>query len=413
MERILFVDENRDVLEGFKRVLFKMRRDWRMDFVTSGEEALERVERGEYTAVVSDTGMPGISGIQLMQIIRENHPGVARIIVSANADMKELMDALGTAHQFLVKPVEPEILKDTLMRVMNLMKELRDPGLKALLNKIHSLPTQPELHLELLQAVSSGSIKEIGSIIEKDPSITVKVLQLVNSPFLGVNRHITDIIHAVTLLGIDILKGLVLSLEIFSKFPLSGMARRELDNIFAHCTSVANYARVIASEIFADKDLANESYMGGMVHDVGKLVILSNFTEQYFAIKEEVEQTGQSSYDIERRVLGTDHARLGAYLLGLWGLPEMLVSTVAYHHTPAAYYYKTFSPVLAVHIANALKSNEETGMVVDTKSLPPDVDLTLIRELNLIEKILPAMRAVYYIKNGSGSATQNETVKPS
>lgn len=413
MERILFVDESADVLEGFKRVLSKMRKEWRMDFVTSGEDALERVERGEYTAVVSDTGMPGISGIQLMQIIRENHPGIARIIVSANSDMRELMDALGTAHQFLVKPVEPEMLKDTLLRVMNLMKELRDPGLKVLLNKINSLPTQPELHLELLQAVSSGSVREIGSIIEKDPSIAVKVLQLVNSPFLGVNRHITDITHAVTLLGIDILKGLVLSLEIFSRFPLAGAARRELDVIFAHCTAVANYARVIANEISTAKDIANEAYIGGILHDVGKLVILANFTDQYFAIKDEIEQTDQSSIEVERRVLGTDHARLGAYLLGLWGLPEMLVSTVAYHHTPAAYYYKSFSPVLAVHIANALRKNEETGMIVDTKSLPPEVDLALISELNLIEEILPALRSVYLVRNGAAATPRNQTVNPS
>jgi HD-like signal output (HDOD) protein len=402
MERILFVDGNKDVLEGFKRVLFKMRREWHMEFAASGEDALERVERGHFTAIVSDTGMPGISGIQLMQIIRENHPGIARIIVSANADMRELLDALGTAHQFLVKPVDPEILKDTLLRVMSLMNELRDPGLKSLLHKLHSLPTQPELHLELLQAIAAGSIREIGHIIEKDPAIAVKVLQLVNSPYLGVHQRITEIHHAVSLLGIDILKALVLSLEIFSKFPLSGASRRELDSIFAHCTDVANYSRVIAHEISGRRDVANDAYMGGMVHDVGKLIFLSNFNDRYLQVKEEAARTQRDIHDLERETFGVDHARLGAYLLGLWGLPEILVETVAYHHIPAAYYYKKFSPVLAVHIGNALKHQEETGLMVDTKSLPADVDLTLLRELNLIEKVLPAVRSVYTIKNRDG-----------
>ncbi len=242
-QRILFVDEDQSVLDGFKRVLYKMRSKWDMDFASTSEQALEKMENGSFNAVVASLHMTGISGIQLFEILQESHPETARVFVSDSGEMKTLIEALGTAHQFLVKPVDPVILKNTILRVMALREYLQDNHLKAVINKIKSLPTQPEIHLELLQAISTESIREIGKIIEKNPSIAAKILQLVNSPFFGLKSHINSIFQAVALLGVDTLKALVLSLEIFSKFQVSGSLSKELDEIFSHSIDVASYAR--------------------------------------------------------------------------------------------------------------------------------------------------------------------------
>jgi len=393
--RILFVDDDREILDGFKRVLFKMRKEWTMDFVTNAEEALERLNKTTYNAVVSDIGMSGTSGIVLLETLLEKHPGVARIIVSGNSDMKGLIEVLGTAHQFLVKPVNPTELKDALVRVMSLREYLMDEKLTALVNKIDSLPTQPELHVELLHAITTASVKEIAATIKKDLGMMTKILQLVNSPLFGVKKSIDDIQHAITLLGIDILNALVLSLEIFSKFTLTGAAKQELEDIFNHSNDVANYARLIAMEITEDKTVAGNSYMGGMLHDVGKLIILSEFTELYFQIKERADLNNQPVNEIEQELLGVDHSRLGAYLLGLWGIPDILVETTAYHHRPNGYGITNFSPITAVHIADAVKRNESNN---GNAPLPYNMNLDYLRELNIVDKIPLSIEKINKLK---------------
>lgn len=404
---ILFVDENQDVLDGFKRVLFKMRKEWDMDFVSGGESALEKLEQKSYNAVISDINMPVISGIELFEIVRENHPGTARIFISESADMKILIEVLGTAHQFLVKPVDPQVLKHTLSRVMSIRNYLKDSKLSKLVNKIVSLPSQPEVHLQLLQAISTSSLKEIAKIIEKDPAIAAKVLQLVNSPLLGIRKRIESIHHAITMIGVDILKALVLSLEIFSKFRLTGPSRKELDEIFNHCCTVAHYARIIAMEITNDRTTANDAYIGGLLHDIGKVIILSEFNDSYFKIKDRYlqsqrrsDQVKTFSFQVEKEILGVGHAKLGAYLLELWGLPEILVETTAYHHSIGEYYYKMFSPVTAVHIADAVKRSETGGTAAMTE-LPAGLDLAYLEGLNMniMEKIPASINKINELKN--------------
>lgn len=118
MIKILFVDDDQDILDGFKRVLFKMRKEWDMEFVTSGEQALEKLESIYFNAIVTGIGMSGISGTELFRIVKEKHPEVARIVISGSADTSHLVKAVGIAHQFLLKPVTSTLLRDTPTRVI-------------------------------------------------------------------------------------------------------------------------------------------------------------------------------------------------------------------------------------------------------------------------------------------------------
>ena len=378
--RILFVDDDRDVLDGFKRVLFKMRKEWDMEFVTNGEEALDLLEKTPFDAVVSDIGMSGISGTELFRVTKEKHPEVARIIISGSAGMDHLVKAVGIAHQFLLKPVNAELLKKTLSRVISLRNYLKDRRIKRIVNRMDSLPTQPQRHLELVEAIYNASIKEIAEIIKQDLAMTTKILQLVNSPFWGIKNRIEDIYHAVTLIGVDVLRALVLTLEIFAKFQLKGILKDELNAVFNHSHDVAHYARLITLEITHDKTMANDSYMCGLIHDVGKLIVLSQFTESYFSIKERSLNSHRMPYLVEREILEVDHSQLGAYLLGLWGLPEFLVETAAYHHNLEGYLCDEFSPVLAVHIADAIKHGE-SGDTVPKSGLPAGLALDCLEKL--------------------------------
>ena len=400
MIRILFVDDDSDVLEGFKRVLFKMRKEWDMEFVTSGEAALEKLENESFNAIVTDIGMSGISGTELFRIVKENHPEVARIIISGSTDMNHLLITVDTAHQFLLKPVNPVVLKDTLARVISLGHYLQDRELIKRVHQIDSLPTQPERYLELLEAIPTASIKEIAAIIKKDLAMTVKILQLVNSPFFGIKPRVENIYHAIGLIGVDILRSLVLTLEIFSKFQVKSPLKAELKEIFNHSSDVAGFARLIAMEITQDKVIANDSYLAGLLHDVGKLIILAEFSADYCRIKQRLKDLKKMSRQVEQDILAVDHSQLGAYLLGLWGLPEFLVETAAHHHSPGEYLCKEFSPVLAVHMADAIIGSETDG-TPPTTPLPPGLDLDCLNQLdpNLVERIPALIHKINEIKD--------------
>lgn len=399
MERILFVDEDQDVLEGLERVLFKMRKEWEMDSVSSGEAALEKLEKQSYSAIVSELALSGITGIELMQIVRTNHPGVARIIVSAHADEKEIETALETAHQCLVKPVDAGLLKNTLLRVIGLMKEINDRNILNMVNQIHVLPSYPRLHVELQRAISKGSVKEITEIIERDPGMVVKVLQLANSPFWGMRQEIKDIAQAVLLLGVELLKGLVLFVEMSNTFSQSGVSQKELLAILDHSMEVANIARLIATEVSGKTVDIGDAFIGGIVHDIGKLVLLTYFKDTYVKIKRQAQHYHRPVLSVEQELLGIDHARLGGYLLALWGLPQSLVEIVTYHHRPRDYFYKSFSPVMAVYIANGLnRAQTEPPDRVLCDGIPGTIEQTLLDEQNITAHVLRVMEKLYDTK---------------
>lgn len=393
---ILFVDEKQEILDGIKRVLYRKRREWDMECVSSGEEALERIEEKTFDAVVANLHLNGISGVELFSIIRVKHPEIARIFISEDGDMRQLIEILGTAHQLLLKPVDPYLLQDTLVRVMSVRNFLKDANLEKLVRQIHALPSQPWAHLALMEAIATSSLEEIAAIIEKKPTVTARVLQSVNSPFFGVTEPVKTIRQAIRLIGVDILQALVMALEIFSKFPLTGHLQNELDTIFLHSSEVANYARIIALEFTGDEQIASDSYLGGLIHDVGKLVTLTQFNKTYFKIKDYAKRSGISFARAEQEILGADHAKTGAYLLGVWGLPEILVETAAYHHLPGEYYCKGFSPVVAVHIADAVRHNEQNGL---NEQIPEGLSLTCLEDLNLMEKIPASIRRIDELRN--------------
>lgn len=393
---ILFVDEKQEVLDGIKRVLYRKRREWHMECVSSGEEALDRIEEKKFDAVVSNLHLNGVSGVELFSIIRVNHPEIARIFISEDGDMQQLIEILGTAHQLLIKPVAPHLLRDTLVRVMSVRNYLKDNRLKELVAQIQALPSQPWVHLALMEAIATSSFEEVAAIIEKKPAISAKILQMVNSPFFGVKEPVETIRQAIRLIGVDILQALVMALEIFSKFPTTGHLQEEKDAIFRHSSEVANYARIIALEFTGDEQIANDAYFGGLIHDVGKLVTLSQFTDTYFKIKERANGSGTPFFQGEQEMLGANHAKTGAYLLGVWGLPEILVETAAYHHSPGEYYCKGFSPAIAVHIADAVRHNEYSGL---NGQLPDGLALPCLEELNLTEKIPASIRRIHQLRN--------------
>ena len=361
--RILFVDDNPLVLEGLRRQLRSMRDEWEMEFVESGVEALALLSTTPHHVVVSDMRMPGMNGAELMKEVIRLYPQTIRFILSGYADQELVMECAGTAHQYLSKPCNIDVLKATLIQATKLDFEMHDSPLRQLINQIDQLPSLPRIYVELNELLKSPNVSplSIGAVIERDISMTAEILKLVNSAFFGVGHSIASSGEAVTYLGKETVRTLVLSLLVFSEYNAPRIAGYSMESLWAHSLQVAIIAKKIAESIRPDKKMIEESFTAGMLHDVGRLILISKLPAQYARVIESAQQTRTELLGAEQLEFKVTHAEVGGYLLGLWGLPGPIVEAVSWHHSPGKNSQSEFSPTTAVHLADALLHELDLG----------------------------------------------------
>jgi HD-like signal output (HDOD) protein/CheY-like chemotaxis protein len=358
-QQVLFVDDEQRVLQGLRRMLWTMRDEWDMEFVTSGQDALAALDRKRFDVVVTDMRMPVMTGAQLLAIVRDRHPEVVRLVLSGQATEDVSIQSIGAAHQFLAKPCDADTLKATIRRTRSLRDLLRSEPLQNLVSQIGSLPSPPKRHLDLLSEVEAHdpSMHRVAELIAADPAMSAKVLQLVNSAFFGIQRQVSDPQQAATMLGLQTVTMLALSVQLFSSFK-DGIAGARVSEIMAHSLETAGCARTLAARLSSDQRTLEESCSAGLLHDIGKLVLATGLGTRYAAVLGHAAHDSMAMADAERAELGATHAEVGAYLLGLWGLPDPVVEAVAFHHRPCA--GETSVPTIAVHVADALQ-HERSG----------------------------------------------------
>jgi len=367
-----------------------MRHEWEMAFSPSGQEALDALSKQPFDVLVTDMWMPGMDGAVLLTEVMRRYPEMVRIVLSGHASNRTVIRSVGTAHQYLLKPCDPDKLKRTVDRAFALHDQLSDDSLKQLLSRLKSVPSMPRLYAELMDELKcqDASVKRVGEIISKDPGMTAKVLQLVNSAFFGVPRHISSPSQAATMLGTDTLKALVLSVEVFSQLKDTECESVDFERLWKHSMETAAVAKQIAVADGVRREVANDATMAALLHDAGMLVLAQNLPEQHQEAVVRARDDSLPLCDAEHEVFGATHADVGAYLLGLWGLPDPIVEAVAFHHCPGKSYGDTFAPLTAVHVANVLIHEWHQE---DTAGGVEELDLDYLTQLGLADRI-PAWR---------------------
>jgi HD-like signal output (HDOD) protein/CheY-like chemotaxis protein len=364
MTRIIFVDDEPRVLDGIRRLLYPMRTEWEMSFASSGAQALEIMSRNPFDMIVTDVRMPGMDGTELLSRVRDLYPGVARIVLSGQSDRDLTLKSAACAHQYLSKPCDAESLKLTIARAVALKAAFSDPSLQALVSGAGTLPSIPSLYVELMSRLEDpdGCAQDVASVIAKDTAMTAKILQLSNSAFFGLRRRISDPRDAVLYLGLDTLKALALSVKVFSQFNLKPISHFSIEDLGKHTMLTGILARKIAVAEGLSKLEVEDSFMAGLLHDIGKLVLVTVYPEKYEEAMTFAQLNGGQRRDAEQKVFGTTHSEIGTYLLWLWGLPDSVVEAVAYHHTPGSCPARRVGPLTAVHVANVLAHESDTAI---------------------------------------------------
>ena len=329
MKRILFVDDEPAVLEGLRNVLRAERAHWDMSFALGGEAALSELEGGPFDVIVTDMRMPGMDGLALLEIVRKRHPQVARIVLSGRSDLASVTRATSVAHQYLLKPCERDSLRAVVNRALGVQALLEDDQLRKIVGGLGTLPSAPRLYQALTAALSDPEvdIKKLAAIVKQDVALSTRVLQFVNSAYCGLVQRISSIEAAIVHFGLNTMRHLALTVEVFRSF--AGAGASEFEQAEHHALLTARIARKLAPKPF-EADLA---FAAGLLHDVGKLVLMSRARELYQRAVEQAQRSGVSGSVAEKDVLGATHAEIGAYLLGLWDLPHEIVESAAFHHS--------------------------------------------------------------------------------
>ena len=367
LRRILFVDEDAALPDSLRQRLQGRRRGWDVAFATSAEAAFQLLEREARDVVVSGLRLPGSDGLQFLRTVGERWPHAVRIALSSTEDPRNGIRLLPVTHQHLARNAPLQQIEEVIERCLKLQEVLSQPALRSLLGRIRCLPAQPRVFakLQVVMANESVSSREVGRIITADAVITAKVLQIANSAFFRRARRITNIEQAVMYLGFPGVRNLVLCAEVFARWPgRLAHASLDLELLQLHVQRVA----AVAGALTADTRFRDDSVLAALLHDIGYWVLIQECRAELERALELAISEGVPMHAAERRILGASHAEVGAYLLGLWGLPYPVIEAVAHHHAPERPRATKFDVLAALAVAIALSGTDDTDAI---RSGPP------------------------------------------
>jgi putative nucleotidyltransferase with HDIG domain len=371
MTRILLVDDEPLILKGLK---LRLRHDDELQVFTADGvvPALRILEREPIDVVLTDIRMPETDGIALLAEVHDRWPSVIRMVMSGHLDRGAWLHAVPLAQAVLHKPCSGREVRAHLLRAAAVQDRFQDPRVLEVLDAVDGLPAAPALYQRLgeMAGDSRVGLAQVAQAVESDPAIAAQVLRVANSAWLGLRRQVADVREALNFLGIDLVRKLTLSVELYSNLgPLAaaaGVDARALQH------RAALTARLAASLVSApDRSVATTA---ALLHDVGVLALASARPEQWRASRERI-RAGMHPLDAENEVFGCTHATAGAILLNRWGLPLQIVDAVAFHEDARRSAAKGLDLAGAVYVASRLVQAAQLGQLWAPRDPCATVDL--------------------------------------
>jgi HD-like signal output (HDOD) protein/CheY-like chemotaxis protein len=361
LRRLMIVAEGAAPLHSLSKSLAPMQGDWEIHATQFAVDALGEMDNTPFDILIVDSRVKGMSCDELLVECRRRHPNVVRIALVAQTDQATLLRLVAVAHRILSNPCDENSLQDAVRRAHSLRELLWSPSLTAVVGRIGNIPTLSTLYNRIAAALSHPdfSLSSVGELVEQDAGIAAKVMQVANSALLGLRRPAASPSQAVRVLGADLTRTLVLAADLFSRYDPAALRPFSIDALWEHSRRVADLAGRIATVEHAGERIVREASVAGLFHDIGRLTIASQLPGPYKEVLTLMRTDGIPGPQAEWRVLGSSHAEIGGYLLGLWGLPDGLVEAVAWHHDPSSCPGTTFSALTAVHAAEFLISSDE------------------------------------------------------
>ena len=370
--------------------------EWMPTPVGTEAEALAQLDKYAFEALLVDFNLGSPDASDLLNQALAKRPQTARFLLAHEADLALVAAKVEGTHQILPKPLELASLRSRLED--GVRPEATSHGQPAAdaANGAEAKPSVPAIYAELLKAFDSPEVTpaQIGSLLAQDAELSAEVLRLASSAYLRSPRPCTDLVEAVNSLGLPAVKGLIQALRFLAENSHLRPGYLSLEQLWQHSTTVAQIARDLVLFETRDRALAGEAFVAGLVHDLGKVVLVTNFDDLYCRVHSLARKQPVAIWEAEKEMFGASHGEIGGCLVGMWNLPGSAVEAAALHHEPPLGENRQLTPLAAVHIANVLAHELVPS---EEFRIAPVIDTRLLNELGLLQR-LPLWRAA--IANG-------------
>ncbi|MDP3529811.1 HDOD domain-containing protein [Methylicorpusculum sp.] len=387
-KNILFVDDNENILSGIQRQLRPYREQWQLFFAHNGLQALDMLAKQPIDLIVSDMQMPEIRGDQLLKQVSELYPATVRMILSGYADDETLKAGLEVAHQYVSKPCSAEMLREVIAQVFKIQACVTNPKIISGIGDINQLPSLPKIYNELNAIITKENTtsRDIAEIFARDMVLSAKLLQLVNSPYFGLNRKISSLTEAINLIGVKKLNSLVLSAHVKSGFPVTNPQMQQyMEYIWQDAARVSDLSKLIALSEQQMEDRPDQAYLGGLLHNLGLLIFLSRDGDKLNALIDQTKNTQIPVSELETSIFGFNRCEAAAYVLSLWKIPPRVIEAILLQKTPNDSDYDGVNALTAVHTASCLL--KPSVMEGCDRLFEIDLDFSYLERINKLERL--------------------------
>jgi HD-like signal output (HDOD) protein len=344
--------------------------------------------------IVSDMLMPQMRGDELLKIVTKLYPSTVRMILSGYADEATLKNGMEVAHQYLSKPCSAEVLREAISQVFKIQECVNNPRIVEGVGDPQQLPSLPRIYHELNAAIADENITiaDIAGIFARDMVLSAKLLHLINSPYFGMNRVISNLTDAINLIGVKKLNNLVVSVHVKNAFPVNDPAmERYMEYLWKDAGRVSELARLIALAENQQDDRPDQAFLGGLLHNMGLLIFLSRGGDKLKNLMEQVKNTGTPVAELETAVFGFTRSQVAAYVLSLWKIPPRIIEAILLQNSPNDSDYSGVNALTAVHAsACLLKPSVMTGC---DRLFDMSLDLDYLQRIGKLERV-PAWQAL-------------------
>ncbi|BEP27982.1 response regulator [Helicovermis profundi] len=379
---ILFVDDEQQIIRALRRLFIHSEYD--MFFANSAEDALQILEQNVVDLLVTDIKMPKMDGFELLEEAKTKYPLMLRVALSGYTDNKKIYSAIenNIVKLYLYKPWDNNEIVEIINKMFELEDVLKDKKLLNLINNLDKLPTVSSLYTSLCKLIEEdASMDVISKKIEEDPSISSKILRVANSAFYGAKTG--SISQAIMYIGLINVKNIVLTNGIFDS---SRNNTDHYERLWKH-VNLSNKIMHLLYQKCIFKKIPNIYASAGLLHDIGKIILLDSFSKEYDEILMDIKESSASIHELELEKIGIDHQKIGGYLLNWWELPFPIIESAMYHHDPLNKSIINKELVQIVHIADYY-----SWQIIDAERNNGVLNLDVLKELSidieLVEKVI-------------------------
>ncbi|OUW15808.1 MAG: hypothetical protein CBD18_08275 [Opitutales bacterium TMED158] len=361
---------------------------WSLKVVKNGDDAIEALKESPYDILVATLNLPKTSGDMLLAHAKREFPNSLRVLTHDDADIKSLSKGTGLAHRYIETPIDPAPFFRSIDEVLKTHLRIRRKEIVEVIRGTKELHVNTRPMQELLKTADdpNSDIDELIPVISQHPTAVATIMQVANTAFFGAGGRIETVAEAIQMLGTDFVRNLAITELAKKQLALPPDLQEIANAVLTHSIETSQCASQMRRFDIPVKDVQTLASLS-LLHDLGKLVLLKNQGENYADIMGRSIENNRPCWRLEQALFGCDHATIGAFLFAMWGLPETIIRSVAWHHEPMEVVLDEPCKVSLLHFSNAAAHLKNDMPFYFGDELNPEVMNAVGMPLNFVKEL--------------------------